>query len=55
MLITVTAVTDDGGEEIVYSYDTDKNSQCLLPGADEKPQIIEAVREALAFLEGTSK
>jgi hypothetical protein len=41
-------VQDETGER--YSYDTNKDSLCLCPGRDEKPEVIEALREATAFL-----
>lgn len=43
-------VTDETGER--FSYDTDKNANCLCPGRDEKPAVIEALSEALQFLTG---
>lgn len=50
MIITV---RDNSGE--CYSYSTDKDSMCLFPGADEKPKVEAALKEALSFLEGSPK
>jgi hypothetical protein len=43
-------VTDDN-DEIVYAYSTDPNDQQLNPGKDEKPEIIEALEDALNALQ----
>lgn len=44
-------VSDGTGER--YSYDTDKDSMCLYPAADEKPEVARALEEASAFLSGS--
>jgi hypothetical protein len=41
-------VQDDAGE--CFSYDTNKDSMCLCPGTDEKPEVVSALTEAIAFL-----
>jgi hypothetical protein len=45
------SVTGDAGEEM-FSYDTNKDSNCLHPSQAETPAVIEALTEARRFLSG---
>lgn len=45
------SVIDDTGSEC-FSYDTDKNSNCLHPSQAETPKVVEALQEATRFLAG---
>jgi len=42
------SVTSDNGE--CFSYDTNKDSMCLCPGADERAAVVAALEEARGFL-----
>jgi len=47
-MLRVTVTDED--DDIVYSYSTNPKDQKLCPGDDEKPEIIEALEDALALL-----
>ncbi len=49
----IISVIDEAGER--YSYDTNKASYCLFPSRGEVSFVAAALREALEFLEGSSK
>jgi len=41
----------DGTE--MFSYNTDKDTNCLHPARDEVPAVVEALKEAVHFLGGS--
>lgn len=43
-------VEDETGQR--FSYNTDKNENCLCPGMDERPGVVAALEEATRFLSG---